>query len=101
MSAEQFTKCGDVIPVEYNKYAVHFRNSKPVPEFSQTNYRTRIQLPLLNDRSAKLCRAFLACTRTSKEISSSRKEYVYLDLCGSVLVLELIHIKELLHLSAR
>jgi hypothetical protein len=80
MLADQFTGCGNVILVKYNKYAVHFCNSKPVPEFLQTNYGTRIQLPLLTDGLAKLYRAFLACTCTSKGISTSWKEFVYLDL---------------------
>jgi hypothetical protein len=62
-SPDHFSRCGNIIPINYNTFVAQMQILNGIPDYTQTNFGTRIQLPLEATRNAFVYRAYLACTR--------------------------------------
>jgi hypothetical protein len=82
-SVEQFADCGHIVSVDYNEYVGQFQNKDPVPNFSQTNYGTQIQLPMqaLKTRPS-IHRAFIACTTQDRYPPKIQEDFCSIMLWG-------------------
>jgi hypothetical protein len=75
-SVEQFADCGNIVSVDYNKYVAQFQNKDPVPNFSQTNDGTQIQLPMQAHKIRRSTyRAFIACTTQDRYPPKSQEDF--------------------------
>jgi hypothetical protein len=75
-SVEQFADCGHIVSVDYNKYVAQFQNKDPVPNFSQTNYGTQIQLPMQAHKiRPSIHRAFIACTTQDRYPPKTQEDF--------------------------
>ncbi|KAN0108803.1 Heterokaryon incompatibility protein (HET) domain containing protein [Hyaloscypha variabilis] len=88
-SIENFSGCGDIISVDYGTYEAQFsrfRDSnrgeiqKWMPNFSQTNYGTQIELPLQLHKMRGFCKAYLACTSMSQYPPNSQDGFCSVGL---------------------
>jgi Heterokaryon incompatibility protein (HET) len=62
-SPDQFSHCGDIVTVSYNKYVEKLNIEDGIPDYAQTNFGTRIQLALQQTTNNVIYRASIACTR--------------------------------------
>jgi hypothetical protein len=65
-SPDQFSNCGNVVQISYDRYVLQLKFRLENPDYAQTNFGTRIQLPLQRTIVAGVYRASLACTRQSE-----------------------------------
>jgi hypothetical protein len=82
-SVEQFADCGNIVSVDYNKYVAQFQNKDPIPNFSQTNYGTQIQLPMQAHKIKRSThRAFIACTTQDRYPPKTQEDFCSVILKG-------------------
>ena len=82
-SPDHFSGCGNIIPINYNTFVAQMQILNGIPEYAQTNFGTRIQLPLEATHNAFVYRAYLACTRrddlqTDRPANHRPLIYIYL-----------------------
>jgi hypothetical protein len=82
-SPDHFSGCGNIIPINYNTFVAQMQILNGIPDYAQTNFGIRIQLPLEATRKAFVYRAYLACTRRDdrqNDRAPNHKPLVYIYL---------------------
>ncbi|KAN0094101.1 Heterokaryon incompatibility protein (HET) domain containing protein [Hyaloscypha variabilis] len=66
-SPDQFSNCGNVVHISYDRYVLQLKVGLENPDYTQTNFGTRIHLPLERTSVTGVYRTSLACTRQSED----------------------------------
>jgi len=81
-SPDQFFDSGNIVRISYDRYVLLLKITLENPDYAQTNFGTRIHIPLERANDPSVYRAYLACTRgkDTKDEQGQRKSLVYIYL---------------------
>jgi hypothetical protein len=65
-SPDQFSNGGNIVHISYDRYVLQLKVGLENPDYAQTNFGTRIHLPLERTDVTAVYRTYLACTRQSE-----------------------------------
>jgi hypothetical protein len=77
-SPDRFSNCGNIVSVSYDNYVALLNIRNGVPDYAETNFGTRIQLPVKRISESSLYRAYLACRRQGAPLNNRHQGHKYL-----------------------